>query len=123
MINSVNSSSRHMYATGGASLPYVSSNMSNPCQGMLRINGTEMEVFDGQVWVKVYSSSANVGLNNEAEQAIDWAIKHMKQEKEWYELATTNEAVRIALDQLEQARTRLELTAHLARDYDTETTS
>lgn len=118
MINSVNSSSRHIYATGGSSLPYVTSNMSNPSQGMVRINGTEMEVFDGHSWMKVYSGSATVGLNNEAEQAIDWAIKRMKQEKEWYELATTNEAVRIALDHLEQARTRVELTAHLARDYE-----
>jgi hypothetical protein len=118
MINSVNSSSKHLYAAGGSSLPYVSSNMSNPCQGMVRINGTKMEVFDSQSWIEIYPSSANVGLSNEAEQAIDWAIKRMKQEKEWYELATTNEAVRIALDQLEQARTRLELTAHLARDYE-----
>ena len=50
-----------------------------------------------------------------------------KTEADWqgnkYKLATTNEAVRIALDQLEQARTRLELTAHLARDYEETTTS
>ena len=123
MINTINSSSKHVYAAGGGSLPYISYNTNNPAQGMLRINGSEMEVFDGNTWMKIYASSANVGLNNEAEQAIDWAIKRMKQEKEWYELATTNEAVRIALDHLEQARTRLELTAHLAREYDTETTS
>lgn len=88
---------------------------------MLRLNGNDMEVFDGNSWMKIYASSANVGMNAEAEQAISWAIKRMKQEKEWYELATTNEAVRIALDQLEQAKTRLELTAHLARDYETTT--
>ena len=118
MINTINSSSKHIYAAGGASFPYVSYNSNNPAQGMLRINGNEMEVWDGNTWMKIYANSANVGLNTEAEQAIDWAIKRMKQEKEWYELATTNEAVRIALDQLEQAKTRLELTAHLARDYE-----
>lgn len=122
MINTINSSSKHIYAAGGSSLPYISYNSNNPAQGCLRINGSEMEVFDGQSWMKIYPSSANVGLNTEAEAAIDWAVKRMKQEKEWYELATTNEAVRIALDQLEQARTRLELTAHLARDYE-QTTS
>lgn len=83
---------------------------------MLRINGSEMEVFDGNTWTKIYASSANVGLNSEAEKAIDWAINRMKQEKEWYELASSNEAVKIALDQLEQAKTRLELTAILARE-------
>lgn len=121
MINTLSSASKHMFAAGGSSLPYVSTNHNNPSQGMLRLNGSDMEVFDGNTWMKIYAGSANVGLNTEAEQAIDWAIKRMKQEKEWYELATTNEAVRIALDQLEQARTRLELTAHLARDYDTTT--
>ncbi len=83
---------------------------------MLRLNGSDMEVFDGHSWLKIHASSANVGLNSDAEQAISWAVKRMKQEKEWYKLATTNEAVRIALDQLEQARTRLELTAILAAD-------
>ena len=123
MINNITSSSQHLYAAGGSSLPYISYNTNNPAQGMLRINGSEMEVFDGNTWMKIYASSANVGLNKDAEKAIDWAIKRMNQEKEWYELASNNEAVRIALDQLEQAQTRLELTTHLARDYDKETTS
>lgn len=118
MINSITSSSQHVYAAGGASLPYVTYNSSNPAQGMLRINGSEMEVFDGNTWMKIYASSANVGLNSDAEQAISWVIKKMKQEKEWYELASSNEAVKIALDQLEQAKTRLELTALLAREHE-----
>jgi hypothetical protein len=123
MINNVNSSSKHMYAAGGSSLPYVSMNHNNPSQGMLRLNGSDMEVFDGNSWMKIYAGSANVGLNNEAEKAIDWAIKRMKQEEEWYKLATTNKAVRIALDQLEQAKTRLELTSILARENEETTTS
>jgi hypothetical protein len=122
MINTVTSSSQHLYAAGGSSMPYVSMNHNNPSQGMLRLNGSDMEVFDGNTWMKIYASSANVGLNTEAEQAISWAIKQMKQEQEWYKLASTNQAVRIALDQLEQAKTRLELTTILAREYD-ETTS
>ena len=122
MINNINSSSQHVYAAGGSSLPYISYNSNNPSQGMLRINGSDMEVFDGNTWMKIYASSANVGLNTEAEQAISWAIKRMKQEKDWYELATNNEAVRIALEQLEQAKARLELTTILAREHD-ETTS
>ena len=122
MISNVNSYRKHMYAAGGSSLPYVSPSVSNPMQGMMRINGSNMEVFDGSHWIVIYPGSANVGLNNDAEKAIDWAIKRMKQEEEWYKLSTTNEAVRIALDQLEQARTRLELTAHLAREYE-QTTS
>jgi len=124
MIKSVTSSSPHMYSTGGGtSFPYVSYNPGNPAQGCLRINGSDMEVFDGTVWQRIYMNNADVGLNNDANEAISWAIKRMRQEEEWYKLASTNEAVRIALEQLEQARTRLELTAHLARDYEEQTTS
>jgi prefoldin subunit 5 len=81
-----------------------------------------MEVFDGNNWMQLNMGAVSVGLHHEAEQAIDWALKKIKQEKEWYELASNSEAVRIALDQLEQARTRVELTAILARDHE-QTTS
>ena len=117
MIKSITSSSPHVYASAGSSLPYVPHNPSNPSQGMLRLNGSELEVYDGSGWQKIFLTNADIGLNGDANDAINWTIKKMKQEQEWYTLATTNEAVRIALDNLEQARARLELTAHLARDY------
>ena len=123
MVININSSSQHMYAAGGGSLPYVSSNINNPIQGMLRLNGSDMEVFDGSMWMKIYASSASVGLNNEAEQAISWAIERMKQEQDWAALAEKNAAVKIALDNLEQARQQVDIIAKLAREYDTETTS
>jgi hypothetical protein len=50
---------------------------------------------------------------------VHWARKRRDEENAWYKLATTNEAVRIALEQLEQAKTRLELTAILSREYET----
>ncbi len=123
MINSVTSSSPHVYATGGGSLPYVSYNPNSPVHGMIRPNGTEWEVFDNTGWQKINMNYADIGLNNDADKAIIWAIKKMREEEEWYKLATTNEAVRIALEQLEQARSRVELTAILARDYEEQTTS
>ena len=92
-------------------------------QGMLRINGSELEVFDGNHWNKIYPSTANVGLNSSASAAIDWAIQKMEEEKLWKQLAEKNEAVKIALDNLEEARKQVDLIAKLAREYDTETTS
>jgi len=119
MIKTITSSSPHMYAAGGGtSFPYVSHNPSNPAQGCLRITGSDMEVFDGNGWQKIYMNNADVGLNNDANEAISWAIKRMRQEEEWYKLASSNEAVRIALEELEKARSRLELTAHLAREHE-----
>ena len=123
MINNVSSYSQHLQASGGSLLPYVSANMSNPIQGMVRVNGTDMEVFDGHSWIKIHQSAATIGLNRDAEDAITWAIERMKQEQAWAKLAENNAAVKIALDNLEQARQQVDIIAKLAREYDTETTS
>jgi len=32
---------------GNTSLPYIGSNANNPIQGMIRINNTDLEVFNG----------------------------------------------------------------------------
>lgn len=123
MINDIMSSSPHLYAASTGTTPYVPQGSNNPSHGMLRINGYDWEMFDGIGWQKIHMGQADIGLNTDANDAINWAIKKMKQEQEWYKLASSNDAVRIALENLEDARTKLELTAHLARDYDTESTS
>ena len=122
MIKNITSSNPHIFVAGSSSLPYVSYNPSNPAQGMLRINGSDMEVFDGNNWMKIYMNDADIGLNNSANNAISWAIKKMDEEKEWERLAKENQAVKIALDNLEQARRQLDITAKLAREYE-QTTS
>lgn len=119
MINNISSSSSLLSVfTGSSSSTYI--NMNAPSSGMLRYNGNsnQMEVFDGgsNTWSPIYGSNASINLNHDAEEALKWAIERMAKEKEWYKLATTNDSVRIALEQLEQAKQRLELTAILARN-------
>jgi hypothetical protein len=104
---------------GNTALPYVGPNISNPMTGMMRINGTEIEVFNGSSWLQLSTSYATVGLDQDVLDIVHWARKKRDEEDAWYKLATTNEAVRIALDQLEQAKTRLELTAILSREHET----
>jgi hypothetical protein len=111
-----------MYGAGGGSLPYVSINPNNPAQGSLRINGSDMEVFNGGGWQKIYMNTADIGLSSVANSAIDWAIKKMTEEQEWQRLAESNKAVKIALDNLEEARRQLSITATLAREHE-QTTS
>jgi hypothetical protein len=115
------STSPHI-VTGGSPLAYVGSNSANPFQGVVRINGSNMEVFDGSYW-KHIDTTVSVGLSGTAGSAIDWAIKRMEEERQWAELAKENKAVKIALENLEQARQQLAVTAKLAREYDTETTN
>jgi hypothetical protein len=104
---------------GNTALPYVGPNISNPMTGMIRINGTEMEVFNGSSWLQLSTSYATVSLDQDILDIVQWARKRRDEEKAWYALASSNEAVRIALEQLEQAKTRLELTVILSRDHET----
>jgi hypothetical protein len=104
---------------GNTALPYVGPNSSNPMTGMMRIHNTELEVFNGSNWQMLSSSYATVGLDQDVLDIIQWARKKRQEENDWYKLASSNEAVRIALEQLEQAKTRLELTAILSREYET----
>lgn len=80
-----------------------------------------MEVFDGSTWVMLNMAHATVGLNGEAESLLDWARQKRDEEMMWQSLAKDNKAVKIALDNLEQARQQLDITAKLAREYDTTT--
>jgi len=124
MISNVMPTGRYVQVSGGSTSTYINNYSGSQGVGNMRYNTSSqrMEVFDGNNWMQLNMGAVSVGLHHEAEQAIDWALKKIKQEKEWYELASNSEAVRIALDQLEQARERLELTAILARDHE-QTTS
>lgn len=77
-----------------------------------------MQVFDGTNWQIIGASYATVNLTPETESLLDWARKKRIEEMAWEVLATDNQAVKIALDNLEQAKRQLAITATLAREYD-----
>jgi hypothetical protein len=107
---------------GNTALPYVNQNPNNPMQGMLRINMSELEVFTGSNWQQVPSSYATVSMDQDVLDIVQWARKKRDEEMVWKSLANDNKAVKIALDNLEQARQQLDITAKLAREYE-QTTS
>jgi hypothetical protein len=76
-------------------------------------------VFDGNSWVMLSMDYTSVGLNGDAESLLDWARKKRDEELAWQSLANDCEAVRIALTNLEKAKQQLDITAKLAREYDT----
>jgi hypothetical protein len=81
-----------------------------------------MEVNDGNMWKTLDMSYASVELTSDAESLLEWARKKRDKETTLYALAEKNSAVKIALDNLEQAQQQLEITAHLAREHE-QTTS
>ncbi len=124
MISNIFPTGKYVQVSGGTASTYINNYSGSQGVGNMRYNTSNqrMEVFDGNNWQMLNMGTASVGLNAEAESLLDWARKKRDQEDEWYKLASSNEAVRIALEQLEQAKTRLELTAILAREYE-QTTS
>jgi hypothetical protein len=111
-----------MVGSGNTSMPYVPSNPNNPIQGMIRINNQDMQVFDGSSWVTMYNSVASVGLTPEVELLLDWIRSKQRQEIELLELASQNQAVLTALENVKKAQEQLTIIAHLSRETN-ETTS
>jgi hypothetical protein len=123
MIKNIHASGRYIQVTGGDASTYVNNYSGSQGVGNMRYNTSnqQMEVYDGNNWTMLNMSHASVGLNNEAESLLDWARKKRDEELAWESLAKENQAVKIALDNLEQAKQQLDITAKLAREYETTT--
>ena len=120
MIKNITPIGRYITVSGGNSSTYVTSYSGAQGVGNMRFNTStqNMEVFDGNSWMTLNMDYASVGLNSEAESLLDWARKKRDEELAWESLAKDNKAVKIALDNLEQAKQQLDITAKLAREYE-----
>jgi hypothetical protein len=67
---------------GNTALPYVGPNIQNPITGMMRINGTEMEVFNGSSWLQLSTSYATIGLDQDVLDVVQWARKKRDEERD-----------------------------------------
>ena len=94
---------------GDTSLPYVNANPSNPLQGMLRINNTNIEVFTGAGWQIVNSSYATVSIDQEVLDVIQWARTQRTMAMNRLTLAQNNPALMNALEKLKKAEDDFEL--------------
>jgi hypothetical protein len=81
---------------GDTSLPYINPNLSNPIQGMLRINNTNVEVFNGTSWQTLPSSYATVTLDQDIQDIIQWARTQRQLELNRATLIANNPALEIA---------------------------
>lgn len=109
-------------AGGSTSVPYVDQNHSNPMQGMVRIWGSDLQVFTGSGWQNLSASYATASLDQDVLDTLAWARKARDEEKEFSKLAEENPAVKIALDNMRRAQAQLKATIILSKEHD-ETTS
>jgi hypothetical protein len=87
---------------------------------MLRYNpnNSNIEVYDGSIWRELTASYASVDLNYDAQNAIDWVSRKMKEEAEYNMLAEKHVAVKLALDNLERAKQQLDATIILSKEHE-----
>jgi hypothetical protein len=109
MINSLHSSSgQYLNVNGYNNNPYVSVDHNNPISGMIRMNGSNMEVYNGSGWL-TFGTSAEVSLTGTAISALDWCHKKMAEETKIQELAKKSITVADALARYESAQEQLKM--------------
>ena len=114
--------------SGNNSLQYVSQDTNNPLQGMVRVWGTELQVFNGGVWQNIASSYATVRLDSTTYELIEWAKKKREEERQIEALAADHPAVMIAKENLNKvkedlanAEKQLKATVILSKEYEKST--
>jgi hypothetical protein len=114
---------------GNTSLPYVNQNVSNPMQGMIRVWGTDLQVFDGTGWANIASSYATIELDSETRNLLDYVRQQRKEELELKALISGHHhpAVRIAqenlnkvIEELDRAKQQLKATVILSKEHNNE---
>ena len=118
MIKAIHTSGRYMQVIGGSASTYVNGQYGAQGVGNLRFNtsGQRLEVYDGNVWVELNVPHASIGLNAEAEQAIDWVRRQMEQEHRLEASAREHPAVADALEAVRQAQERVRIVAALVQE-------
>jgi len=99
MINSL-ASGKYIVVTGQTS-PYL--DMSRPSAGMIRMNGSTLEAFDGYSWISI-SSNPIVSLTPKAEALLDWAKAKREEDLKVENLCQSNPALSKARDNYEMIK-------------------
>jgi len=92
---------------GNNALPYVPMNHDNPIQGMIRVWGTDLQIFNGSSWTLLPSSYSTVTLDSNAVELLEWARKKKREEEVLISLPNDHPAVKIARQHVNQAKQEL----------------
>ena len=115
MIKAIHTSGKYIQVIGGSASTYVTAQAGSQGVGNLRFNTSQqrLEVYDGMTWLELNTPHASVGLNAEAEQAIDWVRRQMEQEHRLETLAKKHPAVADALSAVDKANEQLRVVTAL----------
>ena len=115
MIKGIHGQHGVVVSGGNTALPYVGPNASNPLTGMIRINNTELEVFNGSSWQMISSSYATVSLDPETQDLLQWARKKRDEELEFESLAKDNPTINDLVNQIKEKQHQAKMVATLIK--------
>jgi len=100
---------------GNPSSQYINTNSNNPAAGQVRFNGSNMEVYDGNMWTHIIMSYPSIGLSVDAENALNWISKKINEEHKLAEIAKDNPTVADALASVREAEDKLKVVVALTQ--------
>jgi len=103
-------------ASGGMTYPYIPMNPNNPIQGMLRINGQDIQAFDGSGWVTVGASYANISLDTESLDLLQWARLERTKQRVLEERIEQSPALKKAYESILRAQENFDILDKIAGD-------
>ncbi len=89
--------------------------MTRPSAGMVRYNGNNFEVYDGNSWIIIPSGDAQVSLDGVTLESLQWVRRKMTEEKRLEELAKSYPSVADAVAAVAQAQEQVAIVAALVQ--------
>ncbi len=89
--------------------------MTRPSAGMVRYNGNNFEVYDGNSWIIIPSGDAQVSLDGVTLESLQWVRRKMTEEKRLEELAKSHPSVADAVAAVAQAQEQVAIVAALVQ--------
>jgi hypothetical protein len=75
-----------------------------------------LEVYDGNRWVEMHTSHASVGLTPDAESALDWALRKMREDLELEYLAKSNPTIADLINQKKELDDKIKMVQTLIKE-------
>ena len=119
MIKTVNGAGRYVMVQGGfPATTYINTSPGYMNVGDVRFNTNmqRLEVYDGQMWVEMNTSHASVGLTPDAESALDWALRRMREDLELEYLAKSNPTIADLINQKKELEDKIKMVQTLMKD-------
>jgi hypothetical protein len=119
MIKTVNGAGRYVMVQGGfPATTYINTGSGYMNVGDVRFNtnAQTLEVYDGNRWVELQTNHASVGLTPDAESALDWALRKMREDLELEMLAKSNPTIADLINQKKEIDTKIKMVQTLIKE-------